>query len=186
MLSFLTVKLSHPTCLYLKYICASLLVDLMVIFLNYLDMPSNTQGTPLALTYHDLNEKILNSVLATLANVIVSEQQEARLWSMISQERMKALIQSYNYNSFGNHCFTRLLAFLAATSAPQTQLMIFEEVIVRYPFLFCYAAEGELYGPLSIYLRGSVTSEMERVYGMVSFNNKFGHNNPFVRYLIKK
>ena len=57
----------------------------MVIFLNYLDMPSNTQGTPLALTYHDLNEKILNSVLATLANVIVAEQQEARLWSMISQ-----------------------------------------------------------------------------------------------------
>jgi hypothetical protein len=100
----------------------------------------------------------LNNAFAALANAVIQTGQEKKLWNMMSAERMKSLIQSYNYNSFGHYCFTRMLAFLAATSPPNIQALIIDEVIARYPFLFCYAAERGLYGPPSLYLQGQVTS----------------------------
>lgn len=59
----------------------------------------------------------------------------------------------YNYNSFGNYCFTRVMLYLLASCQEESVCgLMLEEVVQRYPFLFYYACEGEeVYGGEEIY-----------------------------------
>lgn len=63
----------------------------------------------------DLNEEILNQTLSALYQEISNRKLEASLWKMIPEEKVKSLIESYNYNSFGHYGFTRLLFYLMAS-----------------------------------------------------------------------
>lgn len=104
------------------------------------------------------------------------------------EERMKTLIESYNYDSFGNEVFTRLLLFLLATCPhTHTQCLLVEEVLARYPFLFYYAAEKGLYGDDSIYLQGKSIPEMNSIIEMLDAGKKTKDpSNLLRRFLLRK
>ena len=51
------------------------------------------------------------------------------------------MIQNYNYNSFGNDIFTKVMFWVAVSISPDIEALIIEEVMMRYPMLFYYASE---------------------------------------------
>jgi hypothetical protein len=65
-------------------------------------------------------------------------------------------------------------------------MVILEEVLTRYPFLFYYAIEEGYYGPAELYTKGTILPEMTNIYEMLEFNKKVDQGNMFVRYLLKK
>lgn len=56
----------------------------------------------------------------------------------------------------------------------------------RYPFLFFYAAQDGLYGPISLYLSRPPLEELHEIYNILTAVKKIDESNMFVRYLLKK
>lgn len=56
----------------------------------------------------------------------------------------------------------------------------------RYPFLFFYAAQDGLYGPISLYLSRPPLEELQEIYNILTAVKKIDESNMFVRYLLKK
>jgi hypothetical protein len=75
---------------------------------------------------------------------------------------------------------------LGSCQSRNTVVVIVEEVLMRYPFLFYYAIEEEYYGSYDMYIGGVVIPEMMNIYEILTFNKKIDSSNMFIRYLLKK
>ena len=59
-------------------------------------------------------------------------------------------------------------------------------MVQRYPFLFYYAAESEVYGDDRLYrYSGENEEQKETVYKMIEVNKKLNEENSFVKWVKK-
>ena len=138
------------------------------------------------------NEDSLKQNFDLAVRALIKECSIAELKLMVPVERLKLLIQKYNFSSFGNNCFTKLM-FLLGRIERDYERLILEEVMSRYPFLFYYSMEeGEPYvtreeeGIKSVedlYFEDSFRNEKGELMEMLEKDPECNKENFYYRYL---